>query len=123
MGDLSGGQSLRNIVCSALNLPVDRETVLHEFDQIATVEAWRVFKAKYRDVLNSLLVDERLAQQIVDEADAVFQLNRNLFHALEPDVKAAIGEHVFDLVTRQNKPGSTERTSGQTSVKRVATEA
>jgi heme oxygenase len=48
-------------------------------------------------------------QRIVDEANYAFQLNRDVVHDLEDDVKAAIGEHVFDLLTRQDKPGSTER--------------
>lgn len=122
MGDLSGGQSLRNIVRSALNLPPDKGTGLHEFDQIATVEARREFKGKYRDALNSLPVDETLAEQIVAEANAAFQLNRNVFHELEDDVKAAVGDHVFDLITRQDKPGSTERRPGSTSVELVAAE-
>jgi heme oxygenase (biliverdin-producing, ferredoxin) len=122
MGDLSGGQSLKNIVRSALNLPPDKGTGLHEFDQISTVEARREFKAKYRDALNSLPVDDTLAQQIVDEANYAFQLNRNVVHELESDVKAAVGEHVFDLITRQDKPGSTERNPGATSVELVATE-
>ena len=122
MGDLSGGQALRNIVRSALDLPPDKGTGLHEFDQIPTVEARRAFKAKYRDALNSLPVDEDLAQKIVAEANYAFQLNRNVVHELEPAVKAAIGEHVFDLVTRQNIPGSTERSPGNTSVELVSAE-
>jgi heme oxygenase len=32
MGDLSGGQALKNIIRSALNLPPDRGTGLHDFD-------------------------------------------------------------------------------------------
>jgi heme oxygenase len=122
MGDLSGGQALRNIVRSALDLPPDKGTGLHEFDQIPTVEARRAFKAKYRDALNSLPVDDTLAQKIVDEANYAFQLNRNVVHELEPAVKEAIGEHVFDLVTRQNIPGSTERGPGNTSVELVSAE-
>ncbi|MFB2938757.1 heme oxygenase (biliverdin-producing) [Aerosakkonemataceae cyanobacterium BLCC-F154] len=122
MGDLSGGQSLRNIVRSALTLPPDRGTGLHEFDDIPTVEARRAFKGRYRDVLNSLPVDDTLAQQIVDEANYAFEMNRNVFHELEPDVKAAVGDHVFDLITRQDKPGSTERQPGTTSVELVASE-
>lgn len=122
MGDLSGGQSLKNIVRSALNLPPDKGTGLHEFDQIATVEARREFKGRYRDALNSLPVDDALADQIVAEANAAFQLNRNVFHELEDDVKAAVGDHVFDLITRQDKPGSTERHPGNTSVELVAAE-
>ncbi len=122
MGDLSGGQALRNIVRSALDLPPDKGTGLHEFDQIPTVEARRAFKAKYRDALNSLPVDDALAQKIVDEANYAFQLNRNVVHELEPAVKEAIGEHVFDLVTRQDIPGSTERAPGNASVELVSAE-
>ena len=120
MGDLSGGQALRNIVRSALDLPPDKGTGLHEFDQIPTVEARRAFKGKYRDALNELPVDDTLAQHIVDEANLAFRLNRNVFHELEPAVKEAIGDHVFDLITRQDKPGSTERTPGNSSVELVA---
>lgn len=109
MGDLSGGQALKNIVRSALNLPPDQGTGLHEFQQIPTVEAKRAFKEKYRQALNSLPVDEATIQRIVDEANYAFELNRDVVHELEDDVKAAIGEHVFDLLTRQNIPGATER--------------
>ncbi|NER79541.1 MAG: biliverdin-producing heme oxygenase, partial [Leptolyngbya sp. SIO1D8] len=65
MGDLSGGQSLRNITRSALDLPPDKDTGLHEFDALPTVEAKRAFKGQYRDTLNALPVDEALAQAIV----------------------------------------------------------
>jgi heme oxygenase len=109
MGDLSGGQALKNIVRSALKLPPDQGTALHEFEQIPTVEAKRAFKEKYRQALNSLLVDEATIQRIVDEANYAFQLNRDVVHGLEDDVKAAIGDHVFDLLTRQDISGATER--------------
>src|SRR5919199_2023681 len=109
MGDLSGGQALKNIVRSALKLPPDQGTGLHEFEQIPTVEAKRAFKEKYRQALNSLPVDEATIQRIVDEANYAFQLNRDVVHELEDDVKAAIGDHVFDLLTRQDIPGATER--------------
>lgn len=122
MGDLSGGQSLKNIARSALNLPPDRGTGLHDFDQIPTVEARRAFKFKYRDTLNALSVDDELAQAIVNEANLAFHLNRNVMHGLEADVKAAIGDHVFDLITRQDRPGSTENRPGQSSIQLVAAE-
>lgn len=110
MGDLSGGQALKNIVRCALNLPPNQGTALHEFEQLPTAEAKRAFKAKYRDALNSLPVDEATIQRIVDEANYAFTLNRDVVHELEPEVKAAVGEHVFDLLTRQEIPGATERT-------------
>jgi len=122
MGDLSGGQSLRNIARSAMNLPADKGTGLHEFDALPTVEARRAFKMRYRDALNEIAVDGAVAQAIVDEANLAFKLNRDVFHELESDVRAAIGDHVFDLVTRQDKPGSTDRAPGNSSVELVAAE-
>ena len=109
MGDLSGGQALKNIVRSALNLPPDQGTGLHDFEQLPTPEAKREFKEKYRQALNSLPVDDATIQRIVDEANYAFRLNRDVVHDLEDDVRAAIGEHVFDLITRQTIPGATER--------------
>ncbi|WP_017323883.1 heme oxygenase (biliverdin-producing) [Synechococcus sp. PCC 7336] len=109
LGDLSGGQSLKNIVRSAMELPADRGTGFYEFDAFPTPEARCAFKGKYRDALNSLALDETLAEKIVEEANFAFQLNCNVMHALESDVKAAIGEHTFELLTKQDRKGSTER--------------
>ncbi len=109
MGDLSGGQALKNIIRSALNLAPNQGTDLYEFEQIPTIEAKRAFKETYRQTLNSLAIDEETINRIVAEANYAFQLNRDVVHELEDDVKAAIGEHIFDLLTRQDKPGSTER--------------
>jgi heme oxygenase len=111
MGDLSGGQSLRTIARSALDLPPDRGTGLHEFDHFPTPQSRREFKLTYRDALNSLELDAPLVEAIVAEANRAFALNRSLFHELEPAVKAAVGDHVFDLLTRQDKPGSTIRSA------------
>ncbi len=109
MGDLSGGQALKNIVRSAMSLPPDQGTGLHEFELLPTVEAKRAFKEKYRDTLNALPVDDATIDRIVAEANYAFHLNRDVVHELEDDVRAVIGEHVFDLLTRQDRPGSTER--------------
>lgn len=113
MGDLSGGQALKKIVRSAMNLPPDQGTALHEFEQLPTVEAQRAFKERYRDALNALPLDEATIQRIVDEANQAFTLNRDVVHELEDEVRAAIGEHVFDLLTRQEIPGATERATGR----------
>lgn len=122
MGDLSGGQGLRHIVRSALNLPPDKGTGLHEFDALPTVEAKRDFKIRYRETLNALPVDEALTQSLIHEANLAFALNRDVFHELEPDVRAAVGDHVFDLITRQDRPGSTERHPHHGLVALMATE-
>ncbi|MBC1236438.1 heme oxygenase (biliverdin-producing) [Nostoc sp. 2RC] len=110
MGDLSGGQALRKIARSAMDLPSDVGTAMHEFEQIATPEARREFKEQYRQALNFLPLNEEMIQKIVNEANYAFALNRDVFHELEADVRAVIGEHVFDLITRQDQVGSTELT-------------
>jgi heme oxygenase len=112
MGDLSGGQRLKSVIRSALSLPSVQGTEFYEFAQIATPEARRSFKERYRQALDSLPLDEATIARIVAEANDAFTLNRDVMHELEGDVKAAIGEHTFDLLTRQDRPGSTERRSG-----------
>jgi len=109
MGDLSGGQSLKNIIRSGLDLPIDRGTDFYEFAEIPTPEVRRTFKERYRHALDLLPIDDETIARIVAEANVAFHLNRDVVHELEADVKAAIGEHTFDLLTRQDRPGSTER--------------
>lgn len=111
LGDLSGGQALQKIIRSALKLPDNQGTSMHEFEQLPTPEDKRAFKERYRDTLNSLPLDADTIQRIVAEANHAFHLNRDVVHGLEDEVKAAIGDHVFDLLTRQDIPGATERPS------------
>jgi heme oxygenase (biliverdin-producing, ferredoxin) len=108
MGDLSGGQSLKNIAISALDISKDRGIKFYEFEAFPTIQDKRNFKEIYRDRLNSLPLNQNLIDGIIAEANNAFKLNRDVFHELENDVKNAIGDHVFDLITRQDKPGSTE---------------
>jgi heme oxygenase (biliverdin-producing, ferredoxin) len=105
MGDLSGGQSLKKIIRSALNLPEDQGTALYEFPQISDKGA---FKAKYREALNALALDQQTIERIVQEANYAFALNSNVLGSLTEDLKKALGEHVFDLLIRQDIPGATE---------------
>ncbi len=110
LGDLSGGQALKTIIRSALKLPAAEGTAFYEFEQIPTPEAKRAFKERYRHAIDALELDGATIHRIVAEANFAFALNRDVMHELEPDVKAAIGDHAFDLLTRQDKPGSTEHT-------------
>lgn len=122
MGDLSGGQGLKSIVRSALELPANKGTRFYEFDAFSSIGAIKAFKGKYRDTLNSLPVDAGLIAKIVAEANAAFAFNRDVMHSLEPEVKAAIGDRVFDLITRQDIPGSTERSLGNSSIELTTAE-
>ncbi len=83
MGDLSGGQALKHIVRSALDLPHNEGTAFYEFDRIPSIEAKRNFKERYRQGLESLPVDEEQAQRIVDEANRAFKLNRDIIGELD----------------------------------------
>ncbi len=112
MGDLSGGQSLRVIARSALELPPHAGTRLHEFDQLPTPEARRAFKQRYRDILNHLPLDEDTKQALVAEANLAFDLNQGVMQDLEPDLRQAIGPEILDLLTRQDRPGSTMPAAG-----------
>jgi heme oxygenase len=108
LGDLSGGQGLKSIVRSALELPSDRGTQFYEFDAFASVGAIKEFKERYRNSLNSLPVDSELIEKIVAEANTAFALNCEVMDSLEPEVKAAIDNPQFDLIISQDIPGSTE---------------
>jgi heme oxygenase len=107
MGDLSGGQSLKKVIRSALSLPADQGTNFYEFEQISTPEERQAFKERYRQTLDELPLDGTTIDRIVAEANIAFTLNRDVMHELEADVKDAIGAHTFDLLTRQDRPGST----------------
>ena len=122
LGDLSGGQGLKSIVRSALELPSDKGTRFYEFDAFSSVGEIREFKGKYRDALNSLPVDAELIDKIVAEANNAFALNRDVMHDLEPEVKAAIGDRQFNLITQQDSPGSTESPEGHGAVELTAAE-
>lgn len=113
MGDLSGGQALKHIIRSALDLPSDRGTTFYEFDQLPTIEAKRDFKEKYRHTLDALVIDEATILRIVEEANYAFTLNRNVVDELEADVRAVIDPHVFELLTKQDRGGSTTHHHGQ----------
>lgn len=108
LGDLSGGQGLKRIVRSAMNLPEDKGTKFYEFDELPNFDTQKAFKIQYRDALNSLPLDETMAQKIVDEANYAFELNRNVMHELEGAVKSAIGDDKFNSITGENHAGSTE---------------
>ncbi|MBF2087505.1 MAG: heme oxygenase (biliverdin-producing) [Synechococcales cyanobacterium K44_A2020_017] len=120
MGDLSGGQSLKNIIRSALDLPSGIGTDMYEFPALATPAAKRNIKEQYRQALDSLPLDDETIERIVAEANDAFTLNRDVMHELEDEVKAAIGDHTFDLLTRQDRPGSTARCPHHSSDRELA---
>lgn len=104
LGDLSGGQILKKIAQRAMNLADGQGTAFYEFQ---TIEDEKAFKNQYRQALNELPIDEKTAQEIVDEANAAFAMNMKLFEELEGNLIKAIGQMLFNTLTRR-RHGSTE---------------
>lgn len=104
LGDLSGGQILKGIAQRAMNLEGEG-TAFYEFQDIPDEKA---FKNMYRQALDELPIDEATANRIVDEANAAFRLNMNMFKELEGNLIKAIGLMLFNTLTRRRTKGSTE---------------
>jgi heme oxygenase len=105
LGDLSGGQILKNIAQTAMNLSDGKGLAFYEFENIPDEKE---FKAKYRQALDELPIDDALAEQIVDEANAAFGMNMKMFQELEGNLIKAIGQMLYNRITRRRTRGSTE---------------
>ncbi len=105
LGDLSGGQILKNIAQRAMNLADGEGIAFYEFPDIPDEKQ---FKATYRQALDQLPIDETTANRIVDEANAAFGMNMKLFQELEGNLIKAIGMMLFNSLTRRRTRGSTE---------------
>ena len=105
IGDLSGGQILKKIAQKAMNLSEGEGTAFYEFQDIPDEKA---FKTNYRQVLNELPLDDATEDRIVDEANATFGMNMKMFQELEGNLIKAIGQMLFNTLTRRRTTGSTE---------------
>jgi heme oxygenase len=105
LGDLSGGQILKGIAQTAMNLSDGNGTAFYEFADIIDEKA---FKAKYRAALDEMPLDEATCEKIVSEANDAFGANMKMFQELEGNLIKAIGIMVFNSLTRRRSRGSTE---------------
>ncbi|GAB4226514.1 MAG: heme oxygenase (biliverdin-producing) [Elainellaceae cyanobacterium] len=105
LGDLSGGQILKGIAQRAMNLSDGEGTAFYEFADITDEKA---FKNQYRQSLDEAPVDEATADRIVDEANAAFGMNMAMFQELEGNLIKAIGQMLFNSLTRRRTRGATE---------------
>jgi heme oxygenase len=105
MGDLSGGQILKNIAQKAMNMDGDDGLRFYVFNEIDDEKA---FKTNYRSAMDALPIDQATADRIVEEANHAFHLNMNMFKELEGNLVAAIGKVLFGFLTRRQRAGSTE---------------
>jgi heme oxygenase len=105
IGDLSGGQILKNIAQKAMSLGEHDGLRFYEFDAIPDEKG---FKTNYRATLDNLPIDQAMADRIVEEANHAFHLNMKMFQELEGNLIAAIGKVLFGFLTRRQRAGSTE---------------
>ena len=105
IGDLSGGQILKKIAKKALNLRGDDGLNFYEFKLI---EDEKLFKKSYSETLNKLPIDQKIADNIVEEANEAFAYNMNMFKELEGNLISVLGRIVFNFLTRKVRKGSTE---------------
>jgi heme oxygenase len=110
MGDLSGGQMLQKIAQSALKFSGYEGTNFYNFEQIPDKKA---FKDKYRQALDALAIDDTTADKIVAEANNAFYLNMQMVQELEESLIKAIGQVLFNSLTRSPNSGSTEVAKAQ----------
>ncbi|MFO8040720.1 MAG: heme oxygenase (biliverdin-producing) [Sodalinema sp.] len=105
LGDLSGGQILKNIAQKAMGLQDGEGTAFYEFQDIPDEKA---FKAEYRQAMDSLPIDEAQADRIVDEANDAFKLNMVMFEELEGNLIKAVGQMLFNSLTRRRSRNTNE---------------
>jgi heme oxygenase (biliverdin-producing, ferredoxin) len=105
LGDLSGGQILKKIAVTGMNLTEGEGTNFYAFPTISDEKA---FKATYRQAMDTLPVDDATADRIVDEANDAFGMNMSMFKELEGSLIKAIGVQLFNLLSRRSRRGSTE---------------
>lgn len=83
MGDLSGGQILKKIAQSAMQLNGKNGVSFYNFSNI---EDDKVFKQRYRDALDNAPINEIQIKQIISEANIAFNLNMQVFQELNSNL-------------------------------------
>ena len=80
LGDLSGGQILKNIAEKAMNLKDNQGLYFYDFDKIDNAKE---YKTKYRTILDELPLTESQQNAIIVEANWAFRLNMYMFDQLQ----------------------------------------
>uniref|UniRef100_UPI0030019E20 heme oxygenase n=1 Tax=Anunuuluaehu liula TaxID=3049639 RepID=UPI0030019E20 len=83
MGDLSGGQILKKIAQSAMQLSGKDGTSFYDFQHIKDDKA---FKKKYRNALDNAPINDGQINQIITEANIAFNLNMRMFQELNSNL-------------------------------------
>ena len=94
LGDLSGGQILKGIAQKALNLK-DEGLSFYEFGKIDDA---KIYKTKYRSILDELPLTESQQNAIITEANYAFRLNMYMFDQLEGNSLASFCKIIMGFI-------------------------
>ena len=94
LGDLSGGQILKGIAEKALNLNGEG-LYFYEFDKIDNA---KIYKEKYRSILDTLPLTDSQQNAIITEANYAFRLNMYMFEQLEGNSLASFCKIIMGFI-------------------------
>ena len=96
IGDLSGGQILKNIAQKALQPAKGSGLMFYEFPRVPDAKK---FKEGYRADLDSLDINEHDTNNLINEANYAFRLNMYLFDEIQGDVGKSLWKVVWGYIT------------------------
>ena len=94
LGDLSGGQILKNIAKKAMNL----EKAGLDFYEFENIDDAKTYKEKYRSVLDELPLTVSEKNAIITEANYAFRLNMYMFDELKGNAAKSFFQIVFRAI-------------------------
>nr|YP_010195967.1 heme oxygenase [Gracilaria bursa-pastoris]UAD83364.1 heme oxygenase [Gracilaria bursa-pastoris] len=100
MGDLSGGQILKRIAQTAMNLSSNDGTAFYNFHKIKDDKR---FKTIYRQALDNAPIDQIQIEQIIAEANIAFNLNMKVFQELNSNFIKIMGMLLLSAITSLRK--------------------
>nr|UAD87832.1 heme oxygenase [Gracilaria textorii] len=100
MGDLSGGQILKKIAQTAMNLSSNEGTAFYNFHNIKDDKR---FKIIYRQALDDAPIDQIQIEQIIAEANIAFNLNMKVFQELNSNFIKIMGMLLLSAITSLRK--------------------
>ena len=94
LGDLSGGQILKGIAEKALNLNGEGLN----FYEFGKIDDAKIYKEKYRSILDKLPLTDSQQNAIITEANYAFRLNMYMFDTLEGNSLASFCKIIMGFI-------------------------
>ena len=99
IGDLSGGQILKGIAEKALQPTGGQGLSFYEFPRIEDSKVW---KTNYREVLDTLKLDDYMKDALIEEANYAFKLNMDLFDEVEGSATKSLWKILLGFIKGGN---------------------